>query len=183
MIKEVLTDRSGKAVAPAMAPERTHALYVLAATAEGGSDMKVSEIMTSDVHIVAPDDTIQEAARKMEDTDVGFLPVGENDRLIGMVTDRDIALRAVAQGKDPKNTKVRDVMTSRVLYCTADEEVEEIASNMADLRIRRLPIVNKQKRLVGVVSIGDIAFRENPERAGHALESVVTPNGGANAPA
>lgn len=145
--------------------------------------MKISEIMTSDVQIVAPDDTIQDAARKMEEADVGFLPVGENDKLVGMLTDRDIALRAVAQGKDPKKTKVRDVMTKRVLYCTADEDVEDAASNMAELRIRRLPIVDQDKRLVGIVSIGDIAFRENAERAGQALESVVNPNGGARAPA
>src|SRR6185437_13726861 len=115
----------------------------------------------------------------MEEADIGFLPVGENDKLVGMLTDRDIALRAVAQGKDPKKTKVRDVMTKRVLYCTADEDVEDAASNMAELRIRRLPIVDQDKRLVGVVSIGDIAFRENPQMAGQALESVVNPNGGA----
>lgn len=145
--------------------------------------MKISEIMTSDVQIAAPDDTIQEAARKMEEADIGFLPVGENDKLVGMLTDRDIALRAVAQGKDPKKTKVRDVMTKRVLYCTADEDVEDAASNMAELRIRRLPIVDQDKRLVGVVSIGDIAFRENPQMAGEALESVVNPNGGARTPA
>jgi len=145
--------------------------------------MKISEIMTSDVQIAAPDDTIQEAARKMEEADIGFLPVGENDKLVGMLTDRDIALRAVAQGKDPKKTKVRDVMTKRVLYCTADEDVEDAASNMAELRIRRLPIVDQDKRLVGVVSIGDIAFRENPQMAGQALESVVNPNGGARTPA
>ena len=143
--------------------------------------MKISDIMTSDVQIVAPDDTIQDAARKMEDADIGFLPVGENDRLVGMLTDRDIALRAVAQGKDPKKTKVRDVMTKRVLYCTAEEDVEDAASNMADLRIRRLPIIDRDKRLVGIVSIGDIAFREKPETAGHVLESVV--NRGARASA
>jgi CBS domain-containing protein len=137
--------------------------------------MKIAEIMSSDVQLASPDDTIQAAARKMEEADVGFLPVGENDRLVGMITDRDIALRAVAQGKDPKKTKVRDVMTERVLYCADSEDIEDAAENMAELRIRRLPIVDEDKRLVGIVSIGDIAFRHKASVAGDALESVCKP--------
>jgi CBS domain-containing protein len=139
--------------------------------------MKIAEIMSSDVLLISPDDTIQSAARKMDDADVGFLPVQENDKLIGMVTDRDLALRAVALGKDPQKTKVRDVMTERVLYCLEDEDVEDVADNMAEMRIRRLPIVDDNKRLVGVVSLGDIAFKHKATTAGATLESVYNPNG------
>ena len=142
--------------------------------------MKIAEIMSSGVLLISPDDTIQSAARKMDDADVGFLPVQENDKLIGMVTDRDLALRAVALGKDPQKTKVRDVMTERVLYCLEDEEVEDVADNMAEMRIRRLPIVDDNKRLVGVVSLGDIAFKHKAITAGATLESVCNPNGGAD---
>jgi CBS domain-containing protein len=140
--------------------------------------MKISNIMSSDVLTASPEDTIQAAARKMEEADVGFLPVGENDKLVGMITDRDIALRAVAQGKDPKKTKVREVMTDKVLYCAEDEDIEEAADNMAEMQVRRLPIVDANKRLVGVLSIGDIALRHKAAIAGDALESVCRPNGG-----
>lgn len=139
--------------------------------------MKIAEVMSSDVQIVNPDDSIQTAARKMEDADVGFLPVGENDKLVGMITDRDLALRAVARGKDPKKTKVRDVMTEKVLYCSEDDDIADAAENMAELRVRRLPIVDARKRLVGVVSIGDIAFRHDPSTAGQTLECVCNPDG------
>lgn len=139
--------------------------------------MKISEVMSPEVRIADPDDTIQDVAQIMEETDVGFLPVGEDDRLIGMITDRDIALRAVARGKDPRTTLVRDVMTSKVLYCYDSDEIEAAADNMAELRVRRLPIVNADKRLVGVVSIGDIAFLHSATIAGKALESVCSPAG------
>jgi CBS domain-containing protein len=139
--------------------------------------MKIANIMSSDVQIVSPTDTIQAAAKKMKDADVGFLPVGENDKLVGMLTDRDIALRAVANGKNPKKTMVRDVMTEKVLYCVEDDEVEAAAENMAELQIRRLPIVDANKRLVGIVSIGDIAFRCDASTAGDTLEGVCKPNG------
>lgn len=139
--------------------------------------MKVSDIMSCGVELVNPDDSIQSAAKKMAEADVGFLPVGENDRLVGMVTDRDITLRAVAKGKNPKSTKVREIMTDKVLYCTQDDEVEDAADNMASLKVRRLPIVNDEKRLVGVLSLGDIAFKHNAETAGMALEQVCDPRG------
>jgi CBS domain-containing protein len=139
--------------------------------------MKISEVMSPEVRIADPDDTIQDAAQIMEENDVGFLPVGEDDRLVGMITDRDIALRAVAKGKDPHTTLVRDVMTTKVLYCYDSDEVEAAADNMAELRVRRLPIVNADKRLVGVVSIGDIAFLHSPTTAGKTLEGVCTPGG------
>lgn len=137
--------------------------------------MRISEVMSSEVRIADPDDTIQDIAQIMEDTDVGFLPVGEDDRLVGMVTDRDITIRAVARGLDPHTTRVREVMTDKVLYCFETDDVQEAARSMAELRVRRLPIVNGDKRLVGVVSLGDIAFLHSASIAGRALESVCSP--------
>ena len=137
--------------------------------------MKVTEIMSSDVQLVSPDETIQAAARKIQDADIGFLPIGENDKLVGMVTDRDIAIRAVAQGKDPSSTKVRDIMTKRVFYCSTNEDIEAVTENMAEMRIRRLPIVNEDMRLVGVISLGDIAFKHKASKAGAVLAIVCNP--------
>jgi len=145
--------------------------------------MQIADVMSRDVRLVSPDETVQSAARMMEREDIGFLPVGENDRIVGMITDRDIAMRAVAEGKDPKKTKVREVMTERVIYCMDDTDVEEAAQNMAEMRVRRMPIVDHEKRLVGVVSIGDIAFRHRPNVAGAALEGVCKPGAGKGRPA
>jgi CBS domain-containing protein len=139
--------------------------------------MKVYDIMSSEVQLVAPDDSIQFAAQKMAEADVGFLPVGENDKLVGMVTDRDIALRAVARGKNPASTLVREIMTDKVLYCMEDEDVEEAADAMANLKIRRLPIVDDDKKLVGVLSLGDIAFKHRASIAGATLVHVCDPHG------
>lgn len=122
---------------------------------------KVSEVMTRDVCIVNPSQTIREAATQMADADVGSLPVGENDRLVGMITDRDIVLRAVAEGRDPA-TAVREVMTDRIQYCFDDEDIDQVARNMADLGVRRLPVVNRDKRLVGIIALSNIA------KCGHA---------------
>src|ERR1044072_6315321 len=110
--------------------------------------MLVKEAMSRDVKTVGPDEQIQEAARIMLDMDVGALPVSEEDRLVGMITDRDIAVRGVAAGKTP-NAKVRDVMTPEIKYCFDDQELDEIAANMADIQVRRLPVVDRDKRLVG----------------------------------
>src|SRR4051812_49860114 len=123
--------------------------------------MKVSEAMTRDVCVARPDLSIQEAAKLMADIDAGVLPVGENDRLVGMITDRDIALRAVAQGKGPQ-TAVRKVMTSDVRYCFEDEDTD-VARNMGDQQVRRLPVVNRDKRLVGILSLGDLAVAEGAD--------------------
>ena len=134
--------------------------------------MKIAEVMTRGVDLTDPGATLQEAARTMAEEDVGFLPVGENDRVVGMITDRDIAVRAVAAGRDPTTTRVREVMTDRVLYCFEDEEIEMAAESMSREHVRRLPIVNRKKRLVGVVSLGDIAVKHNAAEAGKALSSV-----------
>ncbi|ARS48959.1 CBS domain-containing protein [Ectopseudomonas hydrolytica] len=118
--------------------------------------MKISKIMTRNVRTLEPERSIREAASLMADIDSGALLINEGDRLIGMVTDRDIAIRAVAAGLDG-NTPVRQVMSSNVRYCFDDEDVDHVAANMADLQVRRLPVLNREKRLVGVVSLGNIA--------------------------
>jgi CBS domain-containing protein len=132
--------------------------------------------MTKSVRVSNPDETIRDAARIMAETDSGFLPVGDDDRLVGMITDRDIAIRGIAQGKGP-DTKVREVMTSDVKYCFDDQEVEEVARNMADIQVRRLPVVNGDKRLVGVLSLGDIAVSHKGESPGQALHGISRPGG------
>src|SRR6266704_208754 len=121
--------------------------------------MQVSEAMCSQVKIATPGQSIRDAARLMAQIDAGVLPVGENDRLIGMITDRDIAIRAVAAGKGP-DTPVRDVKSKEVKYCFEDEELDHVAKNMGNIRVRRLPVVNRDKRLVGIVSVGDLALKE-----------------------
>src|SRR5262245_46431624 len=126
--------------------------------------MFVRECMTKTVELASPDMTILEAACKMRDGDFGILPVGQNDRLVGMVTDRDIAIRATAEGKDPNSTKVRDVMSVGTLYCYDDQTLEEVAKNMGENQVRRLPVLNREKRLVGILSLGDVALSE-PDKA------------------
>ncbi len=139
--------------------------------------MKVSEAMTTDVRVANPDDTIRKAARMMASIDAGVLPVGESDRLIGMITDRDIAIRGIANGKGPK-AKVRDVMTEDVKYCFDDQEIEEVTHNMADIQVRRLPVLNRDKRLVGILSLGDVATSRDGKAAGDALSGISRPGGG-----
>ena len=137
--------------------------------------MKVSEIMSRDVRIASPDQTITEVARNMTDAEIGFMPVGDNDRLVGTITARDLVVRALADGLGG-DAKVRDVMSRDVKYCFEDEEVEEVARNMGQLQVRRLPVVNRDKRLTGVVSIGDAALAEAGS-AGAALNKVARPGG------
>ena len=139
--------------------------------------MKVSDAMTRDVRVASPNQTIQDAAKMMSDVDSGVLPVGENDRLIGMITDRDIAVRAVAQGKGPQ-ALVREVMTDHVHYCFDDEDIDEVTHKMADSQVRRLPVVNRDKRLVGILSLGDVATsRDGADEAGEALSDISRPGG------
>ena len=138
--------------------------------------MKVSEVMTRDVVLVAPSETICDAAKKMAECDAGALPVGEGDRLIGVITDRDIAIRAVAENKPP-DTPVREVMTQQVLYCFEDESVEHVAENMGEQQIRRLPVMDRDKRLVGIVSIADLSRKTRPNTAGKAVAAISQPGG------
>jgi CBS domain-containing protein len=138
--------------------------------------MQVSEAMSTVVKIASPSQSICDAARTMAEIDAGILPVGENDRLVGMITDRDIAIRAVAAGKDP-NTPVRDVMSGEVKYCFENDDIKEVARNMADIKVRRLPVLNKQKRIVGIVSLADIALTDGAKNAGSALCGISEPGG------
>ncbi len=119
--------------------------------------MKVGEIMTRRVEVASPDDTLRQAAGRMAELDTGVLPVGENDRLVGMLTDRDVAIRAVAQGRGP-DTKVREAMTPEVRYCFEDEDLDDVVRNMGENEVRRLPVMSRDKRLVGIVSLGDVAL-------------------------
>jgi len=139
--------------------------------------MQVKDIMTSGVECIRPSASLQEAARKMRDLDVGLLPIcGVNDRLAGMITDRDIAVRAVADGRDVKTARVQDVMTPEVTWCFEEQDVSEAANIMKDNQIRRLVVLNRNKRLVGIVSLGDLAVRSGDEEmSGEALEQVSEP--------
>ena len=138
--------------------------------------MRVSEAMSRDVRVADPQQRISEAAKTMDEIDAGALPVGENDRLVGMITDRDIAIRAVAEGKGP-DTPVRDVMSKEVKYCFEDEELDHVSRNMADLQVKRLPVVNRDKRLVGILSLGDIAGKAGSRVTGRAVEGISRPGG------
>ena len=119
--------------------------------------MRVAEIMTQDPEVVTSDFVLKDAALKMRELDVGMLPIRSDDRLVGMLTDRDITIRATAEGRDPTKTQVQEVMTQEVLYCFEDQDVSEAAKVMQEKQIRRLPILNREKRLVGIVSLGDVA--------------------------
>lgn len=141
--------------------------------------MQVNQVMSRGVECVRPEDTLNHAARKMRDLDVGPLPVcGDNDRLVGMVTDRDITVRAVAEGWDPNTRHVREVMTPEVVYCFEDQDVEEAAQQMRDRQIRRLVVLDRDKRLVGIVSLGDLAIETGDDQlSGKTLEEVSLPSG------
>jgi CBS domain-containing protein len=138
--------------------------------------MKVSEVMTRDVQLIEPTQTIREAARLMAELDSGILPVRDGDRLAGMITDRDIAVRAVAQGRGP-DTAVREVMTDDVKYCYEDDDTGDVARNMADIQVRRLPVLTREKRLVGIISLGDMAMSDGSGRAGEAVAGISQPGG------
>jgi CBS domain-containing protein len=137
--------------------------------------MKISEIMTRNVRVVAPDRTIQEAARLMDDMNVGVLPVCDGRRLKGMITDRDITVRATAAGLPPDTTRVRDVMSDNVWWCFDDDDVDHIVELMSDHQIRRLPVVDREKHLVGIVALGDLAT-DREDRASRALQRISTPS-------
>jgi CBS domain-containing protein len=138
--------------------------------------MKIRDVMTENVRTIGPDVSLREAAQMLASLDTGILPVEEGDRLIGMVTDRDIVVRGVAKGCSP-DAKVREVMSKNVKYAFDDDDVEEVTSNMAEIQVRRLPVVNRDKRLVGIVSLADIANAGKRTATGKALEGVTRPGG------
>jgi len=135
--------------------------------------MKIKDISTPDPQCIGPDASLTEAAKMMRILDIGMLPVCENDRLVGTVTDRDITVRAVAEGLDPKTVKVGQMMTQEVVYCFENRSVEEAAHLMEEKKIRRLPVLDQKKHLVGIVSIGDLAARAHELKlAGEVLAHV-----------
>jgi len=136
--------------------------------------MKVRDIMTRDVRVASPSDNLKRAAQIMEEHDFGMLPVGDEGRLVGMLSDRDITIRAVARGVSPDSGKVRDIMSAEVKYVYDDDTVEDAARSMSDLQVRRLPVLDRDKRLVGIVSLGDLAVNE-PKPAGDALREISQP--------
>lgn len=134
--------------------------------------MKAEDVMTRSVHCVEDNANLVEAARTMRDLDVGSLPICKNDRLAGMLTDRDIVVRAIAEGLDPNEAMVRDAMSEGIHYAYADQDLSEIATIMEENRIRRLPIVNREKRLVGIISTGDIARDADPGLTKEVMQEV-----------
>ena len=138
--------------------------------------MQLKNIMTPDVEFVPPETTLTLAAQKMRALDIGPLPVCDGTRLVGMLTDRDITIRAVADGRDPNAISVREVMTPEISYCFEDQDVKEAARVMEEQQIRRLPILSRDKQLVGIVSLGDLAVRTRDRQlAGEILEQVSEP--------
>ena len=138
--------------------------------------MKIKQIETTEPEVVSPDALICEAARMMEEHDIGMLPVCDGERLVGAVTDRDLVIRAMARGYDPLNTKVRDIMTPNLCCCSEDDELEAVAHVMEQNQIRRVPVLNGSKRLVGIVSLGDFAVRSHNRRlTEEVLEGVCQP--------
>jgi CBS domain-containing protein len=139
--------------------------------------MKIKDIMTQNVECVWPDDTLQEAALKMKEMEIGPLPVCDRDRIVGMLTDRDITIRGVARGCDPLTTMVRDVMTREVIHCYEDEEAEAAERLMQARQVRRVLVVNRDEQLVGILSLGDLAAETgNPQRVGEVLQDVSEPS-------
>lgn len=138
--------------------------------------MKVCDVMTLDVQLCTPEDTLKDAAEAMGALGIGLLPVTENDRLVGMISDRDIAVRGIGMGRGPE-TRVRDAMTAEVRYCYEDQDLDEAAARMGDLQIRRLPVLNRQKRLVGILALGDIARAQTNNGTGAALSRISRPSG------
>jgi len=141
--------------------------------------MRVCETMTRDVQVAHADDTIARAAELMAAHDAGALPVRDNGHLVGMITDRDIAVRAVAARKGPE-TPIREVMSRDVTYCFEDQDVETVARAMGEVQVRRLPVMDRGNRLVGIVSIGDVAVVAPEAAAGDALVGICRPGGAHN---
>jgi CBS domain-containing protein len=137
--------------------------------------MKIADVMTRDVQVILPDRNVRDAAKLMDDLNVGVLPVCDGERLVGMVTDRDITVRATAAGKDPDSTRVREIMTEVVRWCFEDEDIRDVVQTMGDVQIRRVPVVDRNKRLVGIVALGDLAT-DRAEGADEALRRISEPS-------
>ncbi len=138
--------------------------------------MRVCDAMTPDVQLCTPDDTLRDAAEAMAALNIGLLPVTADDRLVGMVSDRDIAVRGVGMGRGP-DSRVGDIMTVDVKYCFEDQTLDEVTENMGDIQVRRLPVLSRDKRLVGIIALGDIAQAQAGDGTGAALSRISRPGG------
>ncbi|RPI84594.1 MAG: CBS domain-containing protein [Chloroflexi bacterium] len=139
--------------------------------------MKIKDIMTSDPHVVSPNETVSHAAKLMKELNVGSLPVCDGSRLVGMITDRDITTRSTAQGSNPQNIMVSEVMTPKIRYCFEDQDISEAARLMQDEQIRRLPVLDRQKQLVGILSLGDLSVDADMDTlSGKTLEEISKPS-------
>lgn len=138
--------------------------------------MQIKDVMSRTVVLASPRESLSEVAQMMAEKDIGCMPVGDGDRIVGMVTDRDIVIRGVAAGKRP-DTPVSEVMTRDVKYCFDDEDIDHVILNMGENQVRRLPVMNRQKRLVGIVALADAALEHDPVVVGEALLRVVEPGG------
>lgn len=136
--------------------------------------MQIRDVMSTAVVVMPPESGLGDLARKMRDEDIGSIPIAENDRLVGMVTDRDLVIRALADGADVRSMDARAVMSPTILYCREDQTVEEVLANMGDRQVRRLPVVDRDKRLVGMISLGDLS-RAKAKKAGDALKDISQP--------
>ena len=138
--------------------------------------MKVRDAMTTEVQLCTPDDTLRDAAEAMAALNCGLLPVTDSERLVGMISDRDIAIRGVAMGRGP-DARVADVMTADVKYCFEDQDIGEVTANMGDIQVRRLPVLNRKKQLVGIIALGDIARAQAGDGTAAALSRISRPGG------
>lgn len=137
----------------------------------------VRDVMTEQVTIVRPDAPLQDVARIMRDEDIGSVPVADNDTLVGMVTDRDIVVRGVANGGVEAST-ARDVMSAQIRYCMEDQSVDDALRDMGELQLRRLPVVDRDMHVVGIVSLGDLSRGAQPAEAGESLKDISQPSAG-----
>ncbi|AZN71901.1 CBS domain-containing protein [Georhizobium profundi] len=138
--------------------------------------MNIEKAMHKGATWVSPDTPITEIAAMMKKDDIGAIPVGENDRLIGMITDRDLVLRALPNGRDPGKLKARDVMTKGIVYCKTDQSIEDAIHFMEDKKVRRLPVIDKDKRLVGMLSLSDVSHHASRELSGELVKAVASPH-------
>jgi CBS domain-containing protein len=136
---------------------------------------KIREVMTRDVEVINPNDTLRDAAEKMRSLNVGPLPVCDGQRILGMITDRDIVVRAIALGRDPNTTQVADAMSSGIEYCFDTDDVEDVLERMKESQIRRFIVVDENKKLVGIVAIGDLAGEVSEDKVGETLEGISEP--------
>jgi len=133
---------------------------------------QIKDVMSTNFKWMAPDSPVAQVAQQMSDLDCGFMPLAENDKMIGMITDRDITIRGVAQNKDLQQTQARELMTAKTYYCFEDQDVEEVCNNMGEIQVRRLPVVNRDKRLVGIVSMGDLAQSASRPNVGQTEQQI-----------